>query len=363
MRIFFQQLKIFITYLLTSLVRLGNTIKYGFAIKKYLKNNPQQKLSNEQKRSVQGYFAKYGFKNLNINWHRFYSGFYQKFSTEYIPEDIFFSYIENTLNDTEYYALQDKNLLNKLFKDFNQPKTIVQNINGFFKINGTFVTEEEAIETILGYASVIVKSTLHTYGGKSVIKVDILGNQHTCSQQYFKQLFLGYEKNFIVQEVVDQSETMMKLNPTSLNTIRICTYLRESSVVILFAIVRFGSKGNFLDSVTGGGFYRVVNDNGSLKETQYSINIIDDSYNKTSSIDNFLIPNYDEIKSMVRRMHKEVPYFKMISWDIALDKKNKPVLIEYNIFGQSIVFQATNGPLFGEYTEEVLTLTQKKYFT
>ncbi|TLP70637.1 sugar-transfer associated ATP-grasp domain-containing protein [Maribacter sp. ACAM166] len=360
MRSIFQQLKIFITYLLTSLVRIGNTIKYGIAIKKYLKNNPQQKLSNEQKMSVQGYFAKYGFKNLNINWHRFYSGFYQEFSTEYIPEDIFFSYIENTLNDTEYYALQDKNLLNKLFKDFNQPKTIVQNINGFFKINGTFVTEEEAIETILGYASVIVKSTLHTYGGKSVIKVDILGNENTCNEQYFKTLFSGYEKNFIVQDIVDQSETMMELNPTSLNTIRICTYLRESSVVILFAIVRFGSKGSFLDNITGGGSYRDIYDNGSLNETKYSFK--GESYIKTSSIDNFLIPNYDEIKSMVKKMHKEVPYFKMISWDIALDKKNKPILIEYNIFGQSIGSQATHGPLFGEYTEEVLTLTQKKHF-
>ena len=357
MRRIFQQLKVFITYLLTSLVRLGNTIKYGSTIKKFLKNNPQQKLSKEQKKSVQLYFAKYGFKKININWHRFYGGYYQEFSTRYIPEDIFFSYIENTLNDAEYYALQDKNLLNKLFAEYRQPKTILQNINGFFKLKDKFVTEEEAIETVLGCTSVILKSTLHTYGGKSVVKVDILGNESTANEKYLKNIFLDYGKNFIVQEVLDQSEIMGKLNTTSLNTVRICTYLRESEVVILFSIVRFGSKGNFVDNITNGGFYSNINDNGSLGEFKYTIK--DDCFKKTVGIEGFIIPNYDEIKSMVQKMHQEIPYFKIISWDIALDKKDSPVLIEHNVFGQTIKFQATNGPLFGEYTDEVLDMTKK----
>ena len=56
----------------------------------------------------------------------------------------------------------------------------------------------------------------------------------------------------------------------------------------------------------------------------------------------------------MKTLHHQAPFFKLISWDIGIDKDDEPVLIEYNCHGQSIDFQAVNGPLFGEYTEEVL---------
>nr|WP_262361303.1 hypothetical protein [Gracilibacillus timonensis] len=55
------------------------------------------------------------------------------------------------------------------------------------------------------------------------------------------------------------------------------------------------------------------------------------------------------------RQHCRIPYFKMVSWDYAIDKNGDPVLIEANIPTGQIDFHQINiGPIFGEYTEKVL---------
>ncbi len=358
MKKIFQLLKRVLNFCLNELVRFSNIIKSNHASRNFLRNNPQQKLSKEEIKSIRDYFKHYGIKKIRIDWHRFYSGYFRKFSVKYIPEDIFFSYIENTLNDSEYYVLQDKNLLKDLFPKFRQPETIVQNINGFYKLQGKCISQDAAIDSILRCKSVIIKSTLHSYGGKSVKKIDILGNETTVNQEYIKTIFSDYGQNFIVQEVLNQSEIMGQLNQSSLNTIRVCSYLRESEVVILFSIVRFGTRGSFVDNLTNGGYYSDINDNGLLSKFKYTIK--EDCFYKEEGVENFMIPNYDKVKSMVRALHMEIPFFRIISWDIALNQNNMPVLIEYNAFGQTIKFQATNGPLFGRYTDEVLTMIQNR---
>ena len=55
------------------------------------------------------------------------------------------------------------------------------------------------------------------------------------------------------------------------------------------------------------------------------------------------------------------PYFKIISWDIAVNKSNMPVLIEYNPYKQGIDIQMATGPLFGKFTDEILDMGLKPY--
>ena len=58
---------------------------------------------------------------------------------------------------------------------------------------------------------------------------------------------------------------------------------------------------------------------------------------------------------MVHRLHKRVPYFRIISWDIGQDSNNNPMFIEYNTYHQATeLHQVVNGPLFGELADEIL---------
>lgn len=50
-----------------------------------------------------------------------------------------------------------------------------------------------------------------------------------------------------------------------------------------------------------------------------------------------------------------MPHFRLVSWDIAVDNENNPVLVECNLkFGQLDFHQLNNGPLFGDDTEIIL---------
>lgn len=57
---------------------------------------------------------------------------------------------------------------------------------------------------------------------------------------------------------------------------------------------------------------------------------------------------------MVKELHNQLDYFKLVSWDIAMDEDNQSLLIELNVKSQEINFhQFSNGPLFGKFTREV----------
>jgi len=67
-----------------------------------------------------------------------------------------------------------------------------------------------------------------------------------------------------------------------------------------------------------------------------------------------IIPNFNEIKEEVKTFHKRISYFRMVSWDIAIDTNRDVVLVEFNVKGQGIGNQFATGPLFGEFTDEIL---------
>ncbi len=359
MRKIFRKLKFCLNIIYIHLNCLGNRIKYRIEIKKELKVNPQPTLTRQQKREIKDYFAQFGFKRIKTYWHWFYGGFCNQYSKKYIPQDFFFSHLEVALNNKEYITLQDKNLLQNVFIDVEQPKTVVGKIGGMFLLKDQIVSQNEAIEACLKCGRFIVKPTIETYGGLGVRRVDLSGEVSDSDHSKLTDLFDSYKSDFIVQEIVDQSETMKTLNNTSLNTIRISTYLRKDEVIVLFSLVRFGTKGIHVDNISQGGFYCLIKDDGSLHEHAY------DTFKKTISktedgaiLSAFVIPNYAGVKEMVQNIHQRIPYFRMISWDVALDSNDLPVLIEFNAFGQSIDFQSVSGPLFGEYTDEVMLIAK-----
>lgn len=68
-----------------------------------------------------------------------------------------------------------------------------------------------------------------------------------------------------------------------------------------------------------------------------------------------IIPNFEKIKELVTQQAKLLPHFRLVSWDIALNEKDMPILIEANLhFGEIDFHQLNNGPLFGDDTKEIL---------
>jgi hypothetical protein len=157
--------------------------------------------------------------------------------------------------------------------------------------------------------------------------------------------------------LVKQHEVLKSLNDTSLNTLRVISYLNEDGVYVLSTIVRVGKKGSFTDNCATGGIACGVDSNGELKEYGY---LNDGTVRKETDngvqLGNITVPSYKTVIEQVKKMHLLIPYFRIVSWDLGIDNTGTPLLIEYNTYHQDItIHQLANGPLFGKFTDEILS--------
>ncbi len=331
---------------------------------KYLNCAP---LTNSQVSEAKEYYESFGFKNINTDWHRYYTHVSGEFHKEYMPEDLFFNVIEPNLNMNKMLpALTDKNLLDRLFNNVLQPRTVIKNINGFFynsKTNG-IIQFDEVLKICNEFSKLIIKPSMDSFGGKNIIVFKLKDNKTDYNNLSFESLINLYENNFILQEFLEQHEQMSLLNKSSINTIRSTTLMINDKVEILRDIVRIGGKGSPVDNASQGGIWCVIKPDGTLREKGYydpgEFVLETDSNLK---LEGFEIPNYQKIKAVIKNLHKQIPYFKIVSWDIAINKKGEAILIEYNVQGQGMDGQYAYGPLFREFTDEILDFCSVNKFS
>lgn len=168
----------------------------------------------------------------------------------------------------------------------------------------------------------------------------------------------GVKTDLVVQEGLIQSQTLSEINKSSVNTVRLLTLLKQDGTVKIYsAILRMGINGAKVDNASSGGITVGIKEDGRLKTCAYSaVGVRYDSH-PTSGVkfDNYMIPNYDKVKSLVKEQALYFPHFRLVSWDIAIDGDDRPVIIEANLhFGEIDFHQLNNGPLFGEDTELIL---------
>lgn len=330
-----------------------NDYKLKLKIKSLLKKKGCRELTSSQRNQIRLYYQEKNYKNISTLWHRFYSDSNGFFSSKYVPENLFYLKIEPYLNGDMYNkALTDKNLLNKLFVKIKQPETVVKNINGFFYNDKEVIEFEKAVELCEISENMIIKPTIETWGGNNIKLFNGIEALRK-NENFFKDLFDSYEKNFIVQKKVRQHESMSVLNSSSLNTFRVMSILKKNGTKIISTIVRMGQEGSITDNSTGGGISCGINNEGELNEIGFQLT--GRAFKKTSSglkFKNIKVPLVSKVHEAVISLHQQIPYFRLVSWDLALDYKGDVVLIEYNVYGQDITFhQLNNGPVLAELIE------------
>ena len=67
------------------------------------------------------------------------------------------------------------------------------------------------------------------------------------SDDSIKEVISSYNGDYVIQEVLKQSNITSKFNPTSLNTFRISTLLLNGEFSVLTAMLRFGKEGSIVD--------------------------------------------------------------------------------------------------------------------
>ncbi len=306
-------------------------------------------VSHEEYERIKTFWKPFGVVPKKY-WFCLFSSGEGGFSEKYIPGDMWVSRILPYYNDLmRGRAFADKCLYDRLFSHLNRPRTIVKNSCGrFYDGDQRIITRDEAIALCLKEKSLIAKYATFSHGGKNIY---VLG-EGEVTEAAVKEFFDQFKMNFVVQELVEQHEDMARLNPTSLNTIRIISFFFNNETHILSSLVRIGGDGARVDNYSSKGYACRINPNGMLHERAICQGIWTSSHPSGFDFKDVRIPSYDKVIQVVKEEAAKLPRLGIIGWDFAISKTGDPVFIELNIFpGQN---QMGCGPSFGDMTEEVL---------
>ena len=311
------------------------------------------KIEKVYKKEIKEYWKKFNLKP-RLYWHKFYTSRNGIKDVRYIPEDYFFAYIVPYYNKLDLSkAYVDKAQYSRLFPDVKRPNTIAKNVNGFFYDDFFNPIEiEDVLNKCENYSRIIVKPTIESGAGKNIVFIN--EDDKDEMRKKVEEAIQKFKKNFIIQEILRQHEVLNNLNPSSVNTIRVVSFVHKNEVHILSTHIRIGTNNSKYDHY---GIFCGIEDDGVLQDRAYVYKLGEIVYEHPQGY-NFKgvrIPNFEALKETVKRIHKRIGYFRLISWDFAIDENGEPVLIEMNIRWQGLNHnQLTLGPLFGSLTDEVI---------
>ncbi|PZD94331.1 hypothetical protein DNH61_18145 [Paenibacillus sambharensis] len=324
-------------------------------------------IQQEYSQRIDLYWEQHYGSKIKKAWHQAYASVNGVFDERYIPEDVYYIEIEPKLNRRELFkAYVDKSGYERILKGYLSPETILKNRNGYYADGSDApLSLEDAEKRLLARNGMFfIKPSIESGGGKGVEALYIEQGRIRFRDQpaSFSQVAAYYGRDFIVQDKLEQHAVLNGIYPNAINTLRILTLRLNGRIHLLSTLARFGNQGSVVDNQAAGGVSCSVHPDGRLNT--YAI----DKYGRKHQAHPYtgavfgekVIPKYEQAVQHVFDLHAQLPYFDLVSWDIAVDPEARPVLVELNLIGQEINFhQFNNGPLFGDLTDDILLLLKE----
>jgi hypothetical protein len=168
-------------------------------------------------------------------------------------------------------------------------------------------------------------------GGENCFRLDYLAQSKSQLSRLENVLA---NKNFIVQEALEQHEAFAQLHPASLNTIRIETYIGDYGPTVLNAFLRVGQGGSAVDNGSSGGcFVGVELSTGKLNKYAFQLfdyggEVYEEHPDTGVRFEGYELPFFDEAKSLVIDASTKLGD-RLVGWDVGVTPTG-PVLIEGN---------------------------------
>lgn len=326
----------------------------------YNKLSSKKDLTPDQELEIKNFYKKFNYLDIPLSWHKYFTSRLNIFSPIYVPTSLYKTDIVGRLNIFPLKrAYTDKNISDVILPSSIQPRIILKNMNGYYYYGGEPVSKEEALKRCENIGKVIIKPSL-TGRGVGVQRIHIEAGKNMINNESLASIFEEYKTDFLIQEIVEQHELMEKLNPSSVNTIRILTYRSGMDIKVVYTVIRIGRKGKTIDNESAGGISARINSDGRIAKYAYGAPGVDNVEYTDNNVllEGYLVPSFSKAIELVKRQHYNLPYFDLIGWDIAISKSGEPILIEFNMTPD--LSQSANGPAFGEYTELILSDAAKR---
>lgn len=330
------------------------------------------RISDEEYRgAVLPYWKKYGREPQKF-WFELYGSRDGITEPGFVPADMYFTELIPYINNLDMlWATADKCYYDLRFPDVRRAQTVCRRISGlYYDADMRLIPQEEAVRLCLGHdGGMVIKPSVYSNNSQSIHVIDPSRYDETGMQDLMDHV----GANFIAQDLIKQHPGLARLNPASVNTIRVNSLLTQDGVYIASASVRAGAPGESIVSTGSGGFFAEILGDDTLcsKALLDSVKWRQDGPGGESQLQHILkwsddcagglydpeyrIPAMDKIRRQVELLHPRLAHFKWLGWDWTVDEEGEPVLIEFNGSPGIIVSQMTScRPVFGEMTGWIL---------
>lgn len=326
-------------------------------------------LDARERASIRRFWKHYGVSYVNLEWYRLFKALNGSVDPRYIPEETFRTRLEPLLCRRDVSAAyHDKNQMDRIFADLRRPRTVLRNIYGAYFDEGYQPIRRDAVAAHLAghHGPHFLKPAISGTGsGNNVARVEFVNGAFRlgASALSLAEIERIYVQDFVIQEGVSQHPSLALFHPGSLNTLRVITLRLNDTIRLIAATLRMGN-GSHVDNGHAGGLLCGVNiDSGAL--TGFACDVLFRKYDRhplTGAAFAGSFVSFAKTKELALAVHARLPYFDVLSCDIAVLDNAAPCLVEVNTFGQGVEpHQYLKGaPLFDAATEDVLSLVASR---
>lgn len=313
-------------------------------------------------------------KKLREDIYRQIKRYSQEHDYYYLAKDVVQSYIFQLTMPYEYFLYGYEKLKNKdrrkfltdiertmylnkysgpeKFKFLSDKYQFSKMMQSHFNREVCFIADEKDRDSFKNFISkhktFIAKPNKGSYGKN--IRIYSIGINDSIDDIF--NSFIGSGSAWVVEELIIQAAEMSKWNPTSVNTVRVPTFMtKQKEVKIYGTVLRVGRKGMIVDNAGAGGLVVLIDEmTGEL--SSFGANEYGEQYeyHPDSGIrfKGFTIPLWNELVSIAKQCHEQLPEHKYVGWDFALTDGGW-VLIEGN-WGQMLSQIPTRKGIKKEFT-------------
>jgi hypothetical protein len=328
------------------------------------------RLTAQERQTVRAFWARYGVSFINLDWYRLFKALNGTVDPRYIPEETFRTRLEPLLCRRDgSAAFHDKNQMDRIFADVARPRTVLRNIYGAYFDESYRPIGRDTVAAHLASRQgphFLKPAISGTGSGNNVARVEFTNGafQIGAASLTLAEIEGIYVQDFVIQEAVRQHPSLARFHDGSLNTIRVITLRLDDTVRPIAATLRMGN-GSHVDNGHAGGLLCGVDiATGGL--TPFACDVLFRRHERHPlSGEPFAqqcVVSFTQVKELAQSVHARLPYFDVLSCDIAVLEDGAPCLVEVNTFGQGVEpHQFLKGaPLFDADTEKVLELVASR---
>ena len=248
--------------------------------------------------------------------------------------------VKHTMNDFTQSALADKSKVYRYFKDWYKREAVTLETARDFEKYRAFVQKHPVF---------VVKIVNSSMG------MGVWLQKATDDPQHDFHEIIRHGK-VLLEERIEQGGEMVCFNDSSINTVRVSTYLTRDGVLPAYGFIRTGRPGSFVDNAGAGGIFAMID----VEKGLVSANGVDEfgheyPVHPDSGIPyiGFAFPDWDEALRICREASLVLPEMKYKSFDLAYSKQGW-VVVEINPSGE-LVQQACTETGFKEPLRQIMS--------